>query len=496
MDIRDMDSRHVAGGILLFATITTGSTPAVAGEWQVTPSLTGEEKWTDNVYNTADNRKADLVTTLQPGIAISGEGAGVKAAMEYDLSYDLYASQTGLNGFRHNAMGLANAAVIDDLLYMDVRGSLNEESVNPIGAGAGDDRTAASNRVRVASYSAAPSLRHRFGSWGTGTAFYRHDETRYMATDTSSDPGTGTADSIGDSAKVEVQSGESFDRMLWDVGAETARVNRSSQIFTETSGTVRNETKVIRELGILAHVGHDTLHDTNLDSAKYSGVFYGGGLHWGPSPDTDVRGEVGYRYGGLDLSALASHHIGAFTTLRASHDTKVTTEGETFADALQAVERDASGQFIDPFSGMRANPTASPFARTSSLFKMHNTQAAVNFAQGRDSITLSTGLDSRKGLSTNPTDADAGSTALTLALIYEHDLTERLKGIIAIAGDDIIQSDSALGKGRQLRTAFDLAYAINPSLAARAGYRYVDTKSEQSASITENVVMMGVRKSF
>ena len=59
--------------------------PAYAGDWSIAPRVTAQEILIDNVLLTSTNRRADLITTLAPGLSISGEG----------LTYQLNPTLTG-----------------------------------------------------------------------------------------------------------------------------------------------------------------------------------------------------------------------------------------------------------------------------------------------------------------------------------------------------------------------------------------------------------------
>jgi len=481
------------GGLLA---LTVFMAPAMAGEWRLNPAIDVQEAWTDNARSTSTDRKSDFITTVNPSLRLDGEGAGVKAALEYGFAYDLYAASNDLSGWRHDGLGVVDADVIPDLFSIGARGAIAEQTLNPVGVQTAGDRTAAANRTRVATYSVTPQLYHRFNSWGIGRALYRHDETLYLSEDVGINPTTQPADSIGDTGRVELRSGEDFGRLLWRYGLDTTRVDRSGEIFTGTANRVDGEYKLVSQFGLLAHVGYDVLNDTYLDSDRFGGVFYGGGAHLALSPDTDLRAEVGKRYDGVDVNVLARYRIGPKTSINLAHDPQVTPEGSILAGALDDVQRDESGHFIDPFSGLKADPTMSPLGRSSSLFKLRSTEAAFNYGGSRSSVTLTAGLTSRKDLARAPGTESANGHAFTIGLAAQHELSERLRVVLRLAHDNITDTATPGGDGMQDRIAVDLLYEVTPTLIARIGYRYVDMQPDQGAGMTENMVIMGVRKTF
>ncbi|MBC7908743.1 MAG: TIGR03016 family PEP-CTERM system-associated outer membrane protein [Rhodospirillaceae bacterium] len=465
--------------------------PSSAQIFQVTPSIGVEEKWTDNVLSTSSDQKADFITTVTPAINITGKGARVNVGLDYSLAYDRYAAQNDLDGMRHQGVAMAGAEVIEDLFSVDARGAISEKLINPTAAATADGRTAPSNQARVASYTLTPMLRHRFGSFAAAQARYRHDETKYLSTGSGSNTSPGISDSVGDAQTVGVRSGDDFTQMLWSYEFENVR-REASTVFIQTSHTGHGEYRVNHDWGVLGHLGHDYLNNATLDSDQYSGVFYGGGLHWTPSPRTDVAAEVGHRYDGVNVFVKATQAIGERTQLKLSHNTGVTTEAESIATSLNEINRDPEGRLIDPFTGLAPDPTASPFERTDAAFKQTQTSLSVTHRLDRDTFMLTGSLATRESTGTVSNE----TTAIDVGASWTHQLTELLSSTAAISRSDIIEAPADSGKVERLRASLALNYAITPTLSSHAGYWFVDSQPETGNGVTENLVAIGFRKQF
>src|SRR5438270_10445733 len=78
------------------------STLAMAGDWTITPRVSGQETFTDNVFDTPTNRRSDFITSLSPGISVSGESARLQAKLDYSPTAYLYALTPSQNVIGHN----------------------------------------------------------------------------------------------------------------------------------------------------------------------------------------------------------------------------------------------------------------------------------------------------------------------------------------------------------------------------------------------------------
>ncbi|MBC7950482.1 MAG: TIGR03016 family PEP-CTERM system-associated outer membrane protein [Rhodospirillaceae bacterium] len=465
--------------------------PSSAQTFQVTPSIGVEEKWTDNVLSTPRDKKTDYITTVTPAINVTGKGARVNMGLDYSLSYDRYAAQNDLDGMRHQGVAMAGAEVIEDLFSVDARGTISEKLIDPTATATADGRTAPSNQARVASYSMTPMLRHRFGSFAAAQARYRHDETKYLSTGSGSNTKPAISDSVGDMGAFGVRSGDDFTRLLWSYEVENSR-RESSTVFISTSHTGRGEYRMDHDWGVLGHVGHDYLNGPALDSDQYSGVFYGGGLHWSPSPRTDVSAEVGHRYDGLNIFVKATQSVGERTTLKLAHNTGVTTEAESIASSLSQVNRDQEGRLIDPFTGLAPDPTASQFQRTDGAFKQTTTSLSASHRMDRDTVMLTGTMATRESTGTTTTE----TTAVDVGVSWTHRLTELLSSTAALGRSDIIDAPMDAAKVQRLRGSLALNYTMTPTLTSHVGYWFVDSQPETGSGITENMVAVGLRKIF
>ncbi len=481
--------------------------------FQLRLGVAAEEKATDNAHAASGGAKSDLITTITPSVGARYKTRALDLDLAYELGFDRYAVNRDLDGVRRTGLGVLDAALIERVLFLASRFSVTEQAINPTGPATADGQTTPGNRTRVATFSVTPRFEQRFGSWMVGQLSYRHDEVRY---DLSGDSRTsadavlnglgsgGVNDSRTDSAKVELRSGEAFSRLLWDYSAQASRQSQGGQILKQDTHDVGVEYRLDDAVGLLGDIGHDSIRGDRIDSAALSGVFYSVGLHWTPSPDTDLRVGVGRRNGDQTLYVLGEHKFSPMTILRVSSKAGITTDAMAAIEALSTVQRDPNGVYVDPFSGRSANPGASLFTRSNAVYRQIVHSAVLSHANARDTLsailslakqTIVGGLTpSRSGLPA--TGQGTISTTLSLGLEWTRQISPLTALTLNASKDDVIASNAPGGKSQRYRAGVSLNYQMNPQLNAYASYRFVDWRPEIGTRARENMLMVGVKKRF
>ncbi|MDR3439949.1 TIGR03016 family PEP-CTERM system-associated outer membrane protein [Telmatospirillum sp.] len=499
-----------------------GYTPSVEAQrpFGFRLGLEGDEKWSDNVFSTAQGgrfntssntgKKADFITTVASSVGVDVNSKRLQGALDYNLAYDRYASNTRLDGYRENGLGVFDSELIDKLFFVDARGSVSEQNTSSNGAITAGSRTAATNLTRVYTGSVTPRLQQKFGDWAVGQVSYHHDETHNenasqisQTTSLSSLSSVPLNDSHTDGGRVEMRNGNYFSRFFWDYSGDYSRNVSSGATYEQTTHNIGTEYRLIDSFGLLAAGGHDHLHNTTTDLSKYGGGYYSGGVHWTPSPDTDVRLGAGRRYDHNNWTALAEHHFSPMTVIRLSEDTGVTNDALSFEQALGAVQRGPNGGFVDPFSGLSANPSSSPFGRSNALYWQRNTNLLLRHDELRDSFALAGRVAEQRLLTniaatTTSTALAAGtrSTVTGADLSWSHQFDPATSGIAALSPSVTRSTNNALNGSKRFQGSLALNHSLNETLTGSLGYYYAATISESSGNTRENLVSVGLRKTF
>jgi len=93
---------------------------AFAAEFSFHPSIAVSEEYTDNVFETRDNKRSDFITRLMPGIALTYNASLWDWDLRYAYDYRYYARNSRTGDDTHNLDVHGLTRVIKDLLYFDI----------------------------------------------------------------------------------------------------------------------------------------------------------------------------------------------------------------------------------------------------------------------------------------------------------------------------------------------------------------------------------------
>lgn len=104
--------------------------PLAQADKLITPSIAVGEEYTDNVFVTSDNRAADFITRVLPGIAIKYGAPFWDWDIGYNLDYRYYAHDSRNEDITHSLVGKGNLRLIDNFLYLDVSDTYRRVSLD------------------------------------------------------------------------------------------------------------------------------------------------------------------------------------------------------------------------------------------------------------------------------------------------------------------------------------------------------------------------------
>jgi uncharacterized protein (PEP-CTERM system associated) len=303
--------------LLVIAALAVLSAKAQATEWKVTPRLSLEESYSDNVTLAPSGQKqSEWVTQITPGISIAGTGARLRVNVDYSLQNLLYANDSSRNNFHHQLSANANATLVENTLFLDAKGNIQQQ-VTSLLSPASNNNLNPGNVSDVSSYSVSPYLKHKFGDMAVGELRFTHDAVTN---------GVGTlSDSTADRVDLKLDNGSSFNDLGWGIAYTHEKVNYDlrpdvdSQALTGTASY-----RVLPKLRAVATLGYEKNNYLFPPGQEPRGSFWSAGLNWTPTTVTSLDASVGEHYFGKTYS-FGFNHRTAQTTWIASYSQDITS---------------------------------------------------------------------------------------------------------------------------------------------------------------------------
>jgi hypothetical protein len=91
--------------LLVLVLVVATENAALSAEINFTPRTSVEERFSDNIYLTNNNKKSDFITTPGVGFTAQTLGQATGLSLSYDAGYSFYSKYDENDGWRHNALG-------------------------------------------------------------------------------------------------------------------------------------------------------------------------------------------------------------------------------------------------------------------------------------------------------------------------------------------------------------------------------------------------------
>lgn len=377
---------------------------AGAADWKFVPNVTVTETLTDNVkLAPRGSEEGDLVTQVAPGFELRTDGPQLKARVNYALQATLYATSDTASNVSNLLNATATATLIRDLLYVDAKAGISQQSISLFGAQSFNNVNANGNRTDVRTYSISPYLVNRFGSFATSQLRYTHEAVSSASALLSS---TNT-----DRLNAQLNSGPRYIRTTWGLQASTAKTTYNNlQSVDQSQASANVGYLIVPTLRLTATGGYEKNTYFTVGD-KPEGAFYNAGFVWTPSSRTSITATAGRRYFGQTYF-LAANHRARNTVFSINYNDEITsTQGQFEAagrintssqlDQLyspQIADAATRQQFVDALIrqfGLPASLAVPVNSFTNQYFRQKGLQASVAVT-GSGSALIATLFDTRR----------------------------------------------------------------------------------------------------
>jgi uncharacterized protein (PEP-CTERM system associated) len=314
-------ARDLRAGLVALA-LAGASAPAAQGApaWQYSANTNVAFTLTDNVLLASEDALApfdpqtDFITSLTAGAQANSQTRAGTINFNYQLSYDHYIDTDQLNGFRHNLTTQSNLVLVDDVFFVDVRGSIGERSANRTLRRPGTARTINGNQSLVMTSSISPyvatTLADRF--LVNARLDYSRVDFRKANVSTASRQPDNDGRLRGSFQVSNVDQGK---RLNWQVFGNTSLNNddlEQHNIGASLGLSVSETTELVARGGYDATSGRRNVRD--IEDA-----YWRVGFNFQPIRDSYVQLEAGERYGAPSYDANVRYIFSKFLTLNATY---------------------------------------------------------------------------------------------------------------------------------------------------------------------------------
>jgi uncharacterized protein (PEP-CTERM system associated) len=275
----------------IFLSISTNSSAQTAlseisnlnGLFYISPRLSLNETWTDNLSLENGNRKSGWITEVSPGIIVRSGSGRIKGNLNYSLNMLDYSVDKNKNSLQNSLNSSVNIEAIDKHAFFDVTGVISQQTISAFSVQNSNLSNINSNKTEVSTYSFSPYYR------GSISNIIDYEARYSLATTQAKKASNFSSDTR--SASVNLNGDDFFGKLSWSLGLNRQIVSRDTMSDTKADRlTISIKYPVINTLVISASGGREI---QNYTSTGTKGSWTSGiGLNWSVSEMTKISTNI------------------------------------------------------------------------------------------------------------------------------------------------------------------------------------------------------------
>ncbi len=480
----------------VLAIVASGAATAVpdalAGEWRIQPRLGLSETYTDNALLVNEDQEpgSDWVTSISPGISLSGRGRRLTMTTEYTAQKQVYLNNSNQSQLTNLLQTSTRAEVLRDQMFVTAFASMYPTIQNNLGQISNRNRNArdSSNRTDAVSYGFTPEFRHKFGNWANMTG-----RIGWSDVSTGDQGGSGVGGGQMLDGQVALESGRRFQRFEW--GSTFSRRENDGGDAGQGSLFRRWNNSLNYRLNRFVRLNSSLGYEFNDFSTNGGGLR--SGLNWQlgatlfPTPRTSITGSYGERAFGSTKNFSFSHRWRRFIVTGA-YSEDLRTTAETLRDQQVFTTVDLFGNpVIDPLGNADPSLPLNQLGLTNDVFVSRNFSANLAFNRRRDSFAVHINRNAQESTRSAATDSLLGFGGS-----WNHRFSYRLAAGLN-ADWQTRESDTAAQTSDFVSFSPYVSYTVGPHVSSRLSYQYMDSVSgDASDDFTENAVTGSLSVAF
>lgn len=492
--------------------------PTVPPAWLLVPSIEVGEAFNDNV-NLAPrgSRVWDFITTVSPGLTLTGQTARLNVALTYNPQELIFARSSPSNVLQQRLLGTGRAELWREVLFVEGSASISQAFVRSTGPIAQTTLTTSNNLQTVSSETISPYVLQHLGS-------YANSESRYRFSKTETSGAIIAPEQIHELRQTFL-GGEFFGRLGWSLIGDMTQLERGQLAGDPFSGITSKDTliradfkyPVYQALAVIGGTGYERISDPTL-SVQPKGVIWNAGLQYQPNELVFASLTYGQRFEQSDIEFNASYNLDPQLRLSASYTQTIQTSQSQLAGNTAGLAFDpTTGQFVTqgtpggiPITGGRVS--ASGISSGSFLAKTASLNATLTKERNTYSAQLYTSKVSGNATTLGTTTLTAGTSSATFGTNAATVTAERIMGantswthqlqpnLSSTAGAGYYRTLFQDGTGRRDNTytvSIGLTYTLSRTASANLTLSRSDLRSNIAVnSLVDDIVMATIRKEF
>jgi uncharacterized protein (PEP-CTERM system associated) len=373
--------------------------------WLILPQIGVAEAFTDNAglglgNGSLGNVGSDFITEITPAVTVERQAERYTVNLNYAPVGLIYAKNSSYSQIEEFASGDVLGVAVPDWAYVDVRGSISQQSVYGNIGNFTTVAVAPNDRETNTSVSISPYISHQFGTAGTAQIGVSYTYSNTDAPGLENSPFErelfGGFNPYGSSylgterVFASFTTGEDLGRFRDRIGVDASFYDGSQELRDAKRILVTDDASyaINRRFALIGQIGYEDLQYPVADFT-YDGPIGAAGFTWTPHRDSDIT--VEYRY----IDGIGSPFVQA--SLQVAPRVRVFGG---YSEGITTFQQDQQNQLLsgtpDTYGGPDSAALAAPLLTFSSAFggnqqvnKLRRLDATAVWSDTRDVVTLS-----------------------------------------------------------------------------------------------------------
>jgi len=280
------DNHSIGFGKIMVCSVLCGLAAAqkvVAFDWQIRPSLSMSEIFSDNLELSDAAKKSGFVSEVAPGLSLYGESPWSNFNLNYRLQGLYNAGGSEDVDINHQLQMNSLYQAVRNTLFLQTSSSISQQNISNSYI-ATDNISGNRDRTTVTNFNISPYWTPYFGQYASGLVRLGYQTTSFENTTDTIDTTNQISDSENVSKQARLSSGSKFNKVSWSLNYSSQDQNRNSGDdvqFEQYQGDIRYF--INTKFSVFGQAGYENNDYQTTNNSINNGFFYTFGGRWNPS---------------------------------------------------------------------------------------------------------------------------------------------------------------------------------------------------------------------